>query len=182
MNLKKLMSKRNKVYSFYELPLGIKKAITNYGIWALACLFITVVFAVSFQKGQLSSILMLLAVPFGIALLFIWIAYYTYLIGRTGYYLVYEGVCVETEKSLNPVKKVKSSMWGRMPRFLLETDEGDSYRIMCNNIKQLPAEGSRVQVIVSRKTQLLTEELVTVIPSFLCVTSVKKIQKKKQAY
>ncbi len=36
MNLKKLMSKKNKVYSFYELPLGIKKAITNYGVWAIA--------------------------------------------------------------------------------------------------------------------------------------------------
>jgi len=181
VNLKKLMSKRNKVYSFYELPLGIKKVITNYGVWSIGCLFITIVFAVTFQKGQLSSILMLLAVPFGIALLFAWLAYYTYLIGRTGYYLVYEGICVETEKSLNPVKKAKASMWGRMPRFLLETDEGESYRIMCNNVKQLPSEGSRVQIIVSRKTQVLTDELVTVIPNFLCVTSVKKIPKKKQA-
>src|ERR1035437_7437187 len=120
------MSKRNKVYSFYELPSGIKKVITNYGVWSIGCLFITIVFAVTFQKGQLSSILMLMAVPVGIALLFAWLAYYTYLIGRTGYYLVYEGICVETEKSLNPVKKAKSSMWGRMPRFLMESDEGES--------------------------------------------------------
>jgi hypothetical protein len=63
----------------------------------------------------------------------------------------------------------------------MESDEGESFRFMCNNVKQLPAEGSRVQVIVSRKTQLLTDELVTVIPNFLCITSVKKIQKKKQA-
>lgn len=186
MQLKDLCKKENAVYSFGEIELGIKKAMLESGILAMLMTIMVFFFVFMFKGMEIKAFLLLLLFPVGLFCLFAWTTLVLYWTGRTGNYLVIQGQCVDSEYSINPVMKAKNTAFQRRTRFVLETEEGQLYKVLCRRQSELPKQGDIVHMVVSRNTAIQKEELCEMIPDYIFLTSIStkqgnKAKKEKKA-
>jgi len=179
IKLRDLLDRRFIAYSFSEIHGGIKRYILMNAGFAVIGLLVAVMCGITFWGVKIESYLSFLLFPIFFAGFFGWIAYYAYLIGRTGNYTVMEGVCIESEKTANPIKKITNSAFQRRTRFTLETDEGEYYKVLCRTGSDLPKQGMRVQVVYSNNTTLIPGELCQIIQTYYAIQIIRPAKNKE---
>lgn len=180
VKLRDLLDKRNAAYSFLEIQSGIKRYILINAGFAVTGILVAIMCGFTFWGVKMESYLSFLIFPILFSVYFIWNAYYAYLIGRTGNYTVMEGVCIESEKTVNPIKKLTNTAFQRRTRFTLETEEGEYYKVLCRTGSDLPKQGMRVQVVYSNNATLVPGELCQIIQTYYEVHIIKPPKMKKK--